>query len=164
MDLSLILGTAVRCRHGAPAVMLCAPLRRGRPFPTTFWLSCPHLARLCGALESRGAVPELQELLQDRRGAWTAYNMEHARLRLSLVSQERSKALRLTGPALWDALRRGGIGGVDYRSGGGAKCLHLHTASWLALGRHPGVEYLKKSVAPLECDAPARCIREGRNG
>lgn len=155
-DRSVVLGTAVRCRHGAPVVVICAPVKDGVPFPTTFWLTCPHLVHRCAVLESQGAVPELRSVLEENETAWRAYNALHGKIRLALLAPRPAAILRTRRRSLWDALRRGGVGGMEYGTGG-PKCLHLQTASWLALGRHPGEKFLEKTVVPLECPLPGRC-------
>ena len=153
-DPSLALGAARRCTFGVPSVLLCGPLRKGRPFPTTFWLTCPHLVRLCGREEAKGGVGLLDRLLEERTALWRTWNLLHARLRLSLLSAAERVFLSSRRPALWNSLRRVGVGGIDLRRGGGAKCLHLQVASWLALGFHPGEEILKELLVPLECSLP----------
>ena len=153
-DPSLVLGAARRCSFGLPSVLLCGPLRKGRPFPTTFWLACPHLMKLCGRQEAEGGVALLDRLLEKKPALWTAWNLLHARIRLSLLSPAERAFLSSRRPALWNSLRRGGAGGIDLRRGGGAKCLHLQAASWLALGFHPGEEILKELLVPLECSSP----------
>ena len=154
-DPSLALGSARRCSFGIPSIILCGPLKEGKPFPTSFWLTCPHLVRLCGREEAKGGVGLLDRLLEEKTGSWIAYNLLHARLRLSLLSFAERAFLRSRRPALWNALRRGGVGGIDLRRGGGAKCLHLQAASWLALGFHPARELLAELLAPPECSSPA---------
>jgi uncharacterized protein len=45
----------VRCAHDRPSVISVAPLLEdGVPFPTTFWLTCPHLVEAVSQLESAG--------------------------------------------------------------------------------------------------------------
>jgi len=162
-DPGMVIGTARRCVFGLPSVIVCSPLRDGKPFPTTFWLTCPHLVKLCGALESEGAVAELERRRMERPDLWTEYNLFHARLRLLLVQPAAARFLRKYRRGVWDTLRRGGAGGIDYlsRARGGAKCLHLQAASWLALGFHPAGEFLHKALVPLHCAAPAAsgCVR-----
>lgn len=49
-----------RCVHGSPTVIAVAPsLEDGSPFPTTFWLVCPHLVERIHALESAGRHADL---------------------------------------------------------------------------------------------------------
>lgn len=50
---------ATRCSHGYPVVLAVAPvLEDGTPFPTTFWLACPHLCSVAAAAESAGEASE----------------------------------------------------------------------------------------------------------
>lgn len=163
-DPSVIIGTARRCIFGFPSVVACSPLRDGKPFPTTFWLTCPHLVKVCGALESEGAVTELERRRLEHSALWMEYNLFHARLRLLLVEPASARFLRKYRGGVWETLRRGGAGGIDYLppARGGAKCLHLQAASWLALGFHPAGSYLHKALVPLYCSAPAASGRVRR--
>jgi len=162
-DRAVVAGIARRCIFGVPQVIACSPLRDGKPFPTTFWLTCPHLVRLCGVLESEGAVTELERTRLEQPVPWTEYNLFHARLRLLMVRPASARFLRKHRGGVWSTLSRGGTGGIDYLSpsGGGVKCLHLQAASWLALGFHPAGEYLRKALDPLYCPAPevSVCVR-----
>jgi hypothetical protein len=90
----------------------------GEPFPTTYWLTCPHLVAAVSRLEAAGGVER-----------WTRASAEDPKLRESLErAQAEQRALR---PEL-DL----GIGGA--RPGaGGLKCLHAHVAFALA---RPGYE------------------------
>src|SRR5207244_2153276 len=48
---------AVRCPFGRPAVTEQAAYDdEGEPFPTTFWLTCPHLVAAVSRLEAAGGV------------------------------------------------------------------------------------------------------------
>jgi hypothetical protein len=38
------------------------------------------------------------------------------------------------------------------------KCLHLQMASYLALGWHPGEEWMRKNFPELSCVAPGECL------
>lgn len=161
-DPALILGVAARCGFDLPSVITCRPLRRGEPFPTTFWLTCPHLVKLCGSLESEGAVGELNMMAQRDQSGWSAYNLLHAQIRISLTEPPAAEFLRKFRRSQWDVLRKGGVGGIDYRASlkGGAKCLHLQTASWLALGFHPAAACLEDSLSPLYCkNPPEECLK-----
>ena len=66
-DPTIAIGIAKYCKWGKPQVLLCAPLYRMKPFPTTFWLSCPFLAMRCSKLEASGGVRELEEFLKKRK-------------------------------------------------------------------------------------------------
>ena len=118
---------AVRCPFGRPAVTEQAPYdENGNPFPTTFWLTCPHLVAEVSRLEAAGGVER-----------WTR-RVEHDRdlassLRAATAEQRR---LRPELPV--------GIGGAS-RSGS-LKCLHAHAAFALA---RPGYELGDRILAEV---------------
>jgi hypothetical protein len=109
---------AVRCPFGRPAVTEQEPFdERGTPFPTQFWVTCPHLVAQLSRLEAAGGVER-----------WTRAAAEDADLRASLErAHEEQRSLR-------PALPRG-IGGAI--RGGSLKCLHAHAGFALA---RPGYE------------------------
>src|SRR5688572_15210590 len=48
---------AVRCPHGLPAVTEQVPYGPdGKPFPTTYYLTCPYLVAAVARLEAEGGV------------------------------------------------------------------------------------------------------------
>ena len=166
-DASIVLGAAARCRRGVPTVLTCAPLRGLRPFPTTFWLVCPWLDRRAGMAEAEGGVRRLEAWLADHALAeHRAYARLHQRIRLALLAPGQEAWLRRGHRALFDRLRRGGVGGIHAAwPEARVKCLHLQTASWLALGHHPGAELLDAwglggerggAACPLACGGRAR--------
>src|SRR3954463_10534629 len=54
---------AVRCPYGRPAVTEQEPFDdSGEPFPTTFWLTCPHLVAALARLEAAGGVERFGRL------------------------------------------------------------------------------------------------------
>jgi hypothetical protein len=118
----------VRCPFGRPAVTEQAAYDdAGRPFPTTFWLTCPYLVAAVSRVEAAGGVER-----------WTRAADETPALRDSLArAHADQRALR---PEL-DL----GIGGA--RPGaGGLKCLHAHVAFALA---RPGYELGERIVGEL---------------
>jgi len=119
---------AVRCPFGRPAVAEQAPFdERGDPFPTTFWLTCPHLVAAVSRLEASGGVAR-----------WTNAVRSDARLAASLkAADEEQRHLRPELPV--------GIGGAS-RSGS-LKCLHAHAAFALA---RPGYELGDRILAELQ--------------
>lgn len=164
-DEGILLGIAARCPLGAPSVILCRPLHRGKPFPTTFWLTCPHAAGACDALEARGGVRDLEDFLQTRRDEWREYGVWHSRIRLSLMPHAARKFLASRRKAMWESLRMGRVGGTRDDSKTRVKCLHLQTASWLALGYHPGGKWLECRIPEL-CTAGDGhpCRKRGKRG
>lgn len=153
---AIALGVAKYCKWGMPQVLLCSPFFRGKPFPTTFWLSCPYLVMLCSQMEASGGIKQLEEFLKNCVGGklWLDFNVKHALLRLSLLSDGEMKYLRRARKYVLDRLRRSGIGGIARRSEFNVKCLHLQVASWLALSKHPAEAWLKERLAVFECDDP----------
>jgi uncharacterized protein len=118
----------VRCPYGRPAVTEQWPRdAAGAPFPTTFYLTCPHLVAAISRLESAGAVER-----------WTQAALDDPALRDSLEhANEEQRQLRPELP--------GGIAGST-RSGS-LKCLHAHAAFALA---RPGYELGDRILADLE--------------
>jgi hypothetical protein len=152
-DISIVRGVAKRCRWQKPQVIVCSPLKAGKPFPTTFWLTCPFLDRKCGQLESEGGVGELEGLLSEpaMHGAWIAFNEKLSMLRASLLSCEQKLGLLEEKPALMENLRHLGIGGIKAGEKPWVKCLHLQVAAWLGTGFHPAGEWLEEKLGDLDC-------------
>jgi hypothetical protein len=127
---------AVRCPFGRPAVTEQAPFAGGgEPFPTTFWLTCPHLVAAVSRLEAAGGVER-----------WSRAAAENPELHASLErANDEQRSIR---PEL-DL----GIGGA--RAGAGSlKCLHAHAAFALA---RPGYELGEHIVAELDPLWPDVC-------
>ena len=126
---------AVRCPFGRPAVTEQAPYdERGAPFPTQFYVTCPHLVAAISRLEAAGGVER-----------WTRAAAADPALGASLErAQAEQRRLR---PEL-DA----GIGGST--RGGSLKCLHAHAAFALA---RPGYELGDRVLAELPALWPETC-------
>jgi uncharacterized protein len=126
----------VRCPFGRPAVTEQAALDSdGRPFPTTYWLTCRYLVAAVSRLEADGGVAR-----------WTRAVADDASLAQSLDdANARQRELR---PAL-DL----GIGGA--RPGARTlKCLHAHVAFALA---QPGYELGERILTEIEPRWPSAC-------
>ena len=172
-DSGLILGTANRCRFGCPRVIVCSPFKKNAPFPTSFWLTCPWLARLVGSVESGGGVGGLERWLEAKQNHKSyLFDIDHRLARMALLPPNRLSFLRRFKPQIFDRLRRGGIGGIRHepevlRSNGGekfsvrVKCLHLQAASWLALRRHPGKKWLKAHGIGQDCGGEMKSFCRG---
>ena len=119
---------AVRCPYGTPAVTEQAPFdEAGAPFPTTYWLSCPHLVATIARLEAGGGVER-----------WSRRAREDPELSASLRrAHDEQRRLRPELP--------GGIGGQTRT--GGLKCLHAHAAFALA---RPGYTLGDRILAEAE--------------
>ena len=114
---------AARCPYGAPAVVQQSSyLDDGRPFPTTYYLTCPSAVAAVGALEDAGGVDRLERLIAEGGDAADSYAWGAARQR----------QLRQPAPLMADdgASLALGIGGTARE--GAVKCLHAHAAFALA--------------------------------
>jgi uncharacterized protein len=106
------------CPFGAPAVTEQAPFdESGHAFPTTYWLTCPHLVAQISRVEASGGVERWSRAARD--------DEELARSLAKATAEQRR--LRPELPA--------GIAGATRR--GSLKCLHAHAAFALA---RPGYE------------------------
>jgi uncharacterized protein len=134
------LRVAVRCPFGRPAVTEQAPFdETGEPFPTTYWLTCPHLVAALARVEAGGGVER-----------WSRRAREDPELRASAERGHREQ--RLLRPEL-----PGGIGGQTRI--GGLKCLHAHAAFALARPGYLLGERVLADVDPVwpsqECCTPS---------
>jgi hypothetical protein len=129
----------VRCPYGRPAVTeQAAHDDAGRPFPTTFWLTCPYLVAAVSRLEAAGGVERWSRAVADDAGLASS-------LRDADAQQRRIR------PEL-DL----GVGGA--RSGAGSlKCLHAHAAFALA---RPGYELGERILEEIEPRWPPVCCSE----
>ena len=140
-----------RCPWGRPAVTEQSPYDdEGTPFPTTYYLTCPHVVAAVSRLEGRGGVER-----------WTERARTDSRLAASLAraSDEQRRIRRQLA---------GGVGGRDDGAslelgiaGAGhpehLKCLHAHVAFALA---RPGYELGERIVAELGSLWPAECCTD----
>ena len=125
-----------RCPFGRPAVTEQAAYdESGAPFPTTFWLTCPHLVAAVSRLEAAGGVERWSE--RARADPELASSLKRA------TAEQRR--LRPELPV--------GIGGAS--RDGSLKCLHAHAAFALA---RPGYELGDRILAELPSFWPSdRC-------
>ncbi|MBN1192916.1 MAG: DUF501 domain-containing protein [Coriobacteriia bacterium] len=133
-----------RCSFGHPTCIVTAPMTGpGEPFPTLYYLTCPHLSEAVSALESDGAI--------DRWRIRIATEPELAeRLRRADAEYRRARAAEGGGE---DPTPDVGIAGQ--RDVGATKCLHAHVAAFLAGIDDPVGEGVLGSI-PAEC-ADGRC-------
>jgi len=116
-----------RCPFGRPAVTEQSPFdENGAPFPTTYWLTCPHLVAAVSRLEAGGGVER-----------WSARARSDTELASSLKdATSEQRRLRPELPL--------GIGGAS--RDGSLKCLHAHAAFALA---RPGYELGDRILAEV---------------
>jgi hypothetical protein len=122
------------------------------PFPTLYWLSCPHVSRAISELEHRGYVRIFQQRLEDDEelGArWWECHEDYAAERWSLLSvHDREWLLQERMPrgdekedqkrkSMRDMIQTSGVAGTDHHWGGSGgifvpsvKCLHSHYAHY----------------------------------
>ena len=122
---------AARCPFGLPAVTEQAPYDpEGGPFPTTYYVTCPHLVAAIARLEAAGGVERWSRAAREQpelTDSLARATDEQRRVRRELAGSQRGS----DGGASLDL----GIGGS--RSPGHLKCLHAHVAFALA---RPGYE------------------------
>jgi uncharacterized protein len=140
---------AVRCPFGRPAVVeQPAYLADGTPFPTTYFLTCPHAVARIAALESAGGVDRYERLVAEGGPAAQEYRDGAARQR----------ALRRPADAMADggASLVLGVGGTS--RDGAVKCLHAHAAFALAQPAYAFGRRILAEADPLfpsgECCTP----------
>lgn len=128
-----------RCGFGWPTTIVTpSRLEDGTPFPTLYWLTCPHLIEVTSAAESAGAIAE-----------WESRLSSEAELREGLDQAT----------AIYAHRRRRESGGEDVCAGTGIagtsdparlKCLHAHVAAFVAGVPDPVGEALV-SAGSREC-------------
>jgi hypothetical protein len=130
---------AVRCPFGKPAITEQRPIdENGQPFPTQYYVTCPHLVAAISRLEADGGVER-----------WTRAAQDDPTLAASLAAAAaEQRALR---PEI-DA----GIGGST--RGGSLKCLHAHAAFALA---RPGYALGDRILDELPSLWPDSCCTPG---
>jgi uncharacterized protein len=114
---------AHRCPCGNPDVVETSPrLPDGTPFPTLYYLTCPHATAACSRLESAGVMRDMQERLSTDPELAARYAKAHE-----------DYLARRTEIEDVPEIARISAGGMPGR----VKCLHVHLAQALAAG--PGV-------------------------
>jgi hypothetical protein len=140
-----------RCPFGLPAVTEQEPYdAEGRPFPTTYYLTCRHLVASVARLEAAGGVERWSEEVQVD---------EELRTSLKRATAEQQSIRRELA-----AGRTGRDGGASLELGiGGShsperlKCLHAHAAFALA---RPGYELGERIVEEIEPLWPTACCTQ----
>jgi hypothetical protein len=144
---------AVRCPFGLPAVTEQSPYDvHGEPFPTTYYVTCPHLVAAIARLEAAGGV--------ERWSAAASTDEELAGSLARATDEQRSIRHRLAGDVGGSddgASLDLGIGGS--RSPEHLKCLHAHVAYALA---NPGYELGERILTEVAEPWPSsHCCSEG---
>ncbi|MDR1790942.1 MAG: DUF501 domain-containing protein [Propionibacteriaceae bacterium] len=128
-----VLDIAWRCPNGDPGVIATAPrLPDGTPFPTFYYLTCPHLVAECSRLESSGLMAEMTARLRADDELAAQYLAAHEQY---LADREAVEAV--------PEIEGVSAGGMPNR----VKCLHALLAHALAAG--PGVNPFGDEVRKL---------------
>jgi hypothetical protein len=114
--------------------------RDGAPFPTMYYLTCPHAVAAVSRLEASGGVER-----------WSAAVAADPRLRASVEDATREQR-ELRRELAGDRVGRDGGASLELGIGGSSsplrlKCLHAHVAFALA---RPGYDLGERVVAELE--------------
>jgi uncharacterized protein len=137
------VGVAVRCPYGRPAVVVQpAYLGDGTPFPTSYYLSCPHAVARIDALEAAGGVDRYERLVSGDAGAMAEYRAGAARQR----------ELRRPAARMADGGASLGLGIAGTSREGAVKCLHAHAAFALAEPGYALGRRILAEAAPLYPD------------
>ncbi|QTA37306.1 DUF501 domain-containing protein [Thermosipho ferrireducens] len=137
----------VVCSYGYPVVVKSLPLKDNKPFPTLHYLTCPFLRKEISKLEEKGLVKVLEEKIQT--------NLEFKKQLFSAhekVKKERAELLtKEFGNTIWkEVLNKVGTGGLkDWTK---VKCLHLHTADFLAGINNPVGKEVINLLKKIECE------------
>lgn len=127
----------------------------GEPFPTTYYLTCPHLVAAIARVEAAGGVARWTAAVE--RDPELAADLEQAN------AEQREVRRQLAGGRIGadgGTSLELGIGGAG--RGSGLKCLHAHAAYALA---RPGYELGECILAELGDLWPERaCCMEPRPG
>lgn len=145
---------AARCPYGLPAVTEQLPYDlEGKPFPTTYYVTCPHLVSAIARLEASGAVERWSE--RAREDESLAESLSRATVEQRQVRRELAGSARGTDQG--ESLDFG-IGGS--RTPEHLKCLHAHVAFALA---RPGYSLGEQILADVADPWPVRgCCLELR--
>lgn len=124
----------------------------GEPFPTTYYMTCPHVVAAIARVEAAGGVER-----------WSRTVAEDEKLAASLAdTTEEQRRIRRRLAA--GRIGRDGGASLDFgiagsRSPANLKCLHAHAAFALA---RPGYELGERILGELEPLWPAgRCCSDG---
>jgi hypothetical protein len=141
-----VAGVASRCPCGKPSVVRTSPrLSDGSPFPTIYYLTCPHAVAACSRLEASGRMARMTGRLRSDPDLAAAYARAHQAY-------------------LDDRAALGNVPEIAAVSAGGmpdrVKCLHALAAQALAAG--PGVNPLgDETLAAIGAFWSPPCLEAG---
>lgn len=123
-----------RCSGGHPLVIRNHPLdRKGRPFPTLYWLTCTDSVKAVSRLEGDGWIKRLAQRAETDKEFGKALEAAHRE-----YAEQRGQVV--PGTEDW-----GGVGGTRT----GVKCLHAHYANHLAGGADAVGAWVAGRIEPV---------------
>jgi len=139
-----------RCHFQLPVVSRAHPRdRKGRPFPTRYWLSCPLALLRVGRIEADGGVLEFEARRQD-----PAFDAALSKAHADYVADREAAT-----PDDMPYKPHGGIAGTRE----GVKCLHAHLAHhWGGGDNHIGREVANR-IGALDCAHACAVIDDDGN-
>lgn len=144
-----LLAIGRRCVHGYPQVVVVRPIVDRAPFPTLYWLTCPHLRTAIDRLEADGWIGRLERrIASDDRlaAAFAAARQRYVAERLRVLTDAERRSLEAAGRMA--ALTERGIGGT--RDPRRVKCLHAQAAHAL-VGENPIGAMVLEMLPAVEC-------------
>lgn len=150
---------ATRCKaFDLPEIIITKPVvyKKGRPvvFTTVYWMSCPFLKKAVSILESEQWISKLANHEPEKMKQAHAACLEDRKKLLKELEIDPSELPE----TMSEPLLNTGIGGI--RPGGGHKCLHLHTAHYLATGNNPIGELVIKELKKRGLFCKTACYKE----
>ena len=139
---------AHRCPCGNPDVVETAPrLPDGSPFPTLFYLTCPHATAACSRLESAGVMRDMEQRLSTDPALAEHYE------KAAEDYLARRKAIEDV-PEIAHVV----AGGMPTR----VKCLHVQLAHALAAGRgvNPFGDEVRDAIEPWWAEGPCVTLKK----
>ena len=140
------------------------------PFPTVFWLTCPHLRSAVATLESRGMIEDVRRRIREDaefRREYEGANARYALQRIGLLDAADRAGLHIDaqkdgpGAGMLRVIEESGVGGAaDWT---GVKCLHMNVADFMACNANPVGELCVQRLTEdgvgqgLEC-TDGRCV------
>ena len=146
-----LLGIARTCPYDKPAVLVTNPYEEGRVFPTTYWLSCPHLVKEVSRIEDKGLIKELTARLKEDKDFKKKMDKAHkhyAQKRVELLTKDPDQLPK----DIKRVITTSGVGGI--RDKEGIKCLHTHLADYMVNQINPVGKLVYELVEwPDQCDS-----------
>lgn len=133
-----------RCRFGHPMAVASFPIIRGEPFPTMFWLTCPHLIKACGKLESALYHKLIETEIENSEKLKLEQKSAHEKM-----VEIRKKVTEALGMVMDPSVLKSGIAGAKKYTH--VKCLHAHLAAGFAGIESPVTRALYEAITSIEC-------------